>query len=296
MMDLPNNKSKTISLPDGRQLGYIEHGSEAGKPVFYFHGRDGSRLEGAFGKEHLADDLGIRLICAERPGMGLSDFLKKRTILDWPTDVLKLASALHIKKFAVVGGSGGAPYALACAYKIPDRLTSCIVAGGLGPFKLSKPFLDRRNRNLLSIARFFPWSVRLLLWSMIGRNLYNEVWWEKNYEKLVSSLPPSDQILVKKPEIKERMIDKTREAYREGCRGPAHDFTLFAKPWGFALEEISPDIRVSLFHGKKDTAVPIQIAQKISSSIPNCEPTFYEEEGHISVWVNRFADIIKSLS
>ncbi|MFW9854701.1 MAG: alpha/beta fold hydrolase [Candidatus Thorarchaeota archaeon] len=290
------DNSKTVSLPDGRQLGYIEHGYADSKPIFYFHGRDGSRLEAAFGREHLAKDFGIRLICPERPGMGISDFLKGRTILDWPNDVLNLASALSIDKFAVIGGSGGAPYALACAFKIPDHLTSCTVAGGLGPFKLSKPFLDRRNRNLLSIARFFPWSLRSLLWLMIGRNLDDEVWWEKNYEKLVSRLPLSDQQLVKNPQIKERMIAKTREAYREGCRGPAHDFTLFAKPWGFALEEISPDIRVSLFHGKQDTSVPIQIAQRISNSIPNCETTFYEEEGHISVWVNRFADIIKSLS
>lgn len=295
MTNSQDDNAHTILLPDGRQLGYAEHGSTDGQPVFYFHGRDGSRLEAAFGKEKLAKDLEIRLICPERPGMGLSDYMKGRTILDWTDDVLELASALTLDKFAVIGGSGGAPYALACAYKIPNRLTSCVVAGGLGPYQLSKSELDRRNRYLLFIARYFPWSFRILLWLMIGRNLDNDAWWEKNYEKLISMLPPPDQQLVSDPLIKERMILKTREAYRGGTKGPTHDFKLYAKSWGFQLEDISPKVRVLLFHGELDTSVPVTIARSVSERIPNCETKFFAEEGHLSVWINRFSEIIKSL-
>jgi hypothetical protein len=35
--------NQTISLPDGRQLGYLIVGK--GAPVFYFHGTASSRLE-----------------------------------------------------------------------------------------------------------------------------------------------------------------------------------------------------------------------------------------------------------
>jgi pimeloyl-ACP methyl ester carboxylesterase len=68
--------------------------------------------------------------------MGLSDYKKDRTILDWPDDVVELADALGIDKFPIEGISGGGPYAAACAYKIPDRLTACGIISGLGPMDL----------------------------------------------------------------------------------------------------------------------------------------------------------------
>jgi pimeloyl-ACP methyl ester carboxylesterase len=56
--------------------------------------------------------------------------------LDWPVDVVKLARHLGIhKKFTVYGGSGGGPYALACAYAIPERLKGVGVVAGTGPWQ-----------------------------------------------------------------------------------------------------------------------------------------------------------------
>jgi len=37
--------NKQIKLKDGRMLGYGEYGAPDGKPVFYFHGHPGSRLD-----------------------------------------------------------------------------------------------------------------------------------------------------------------------------------------------------------------------------------------------------------
>ena len=39
--------SQSFRLPDGRTLAYAEYGAPGGKPVFYFHGSAGSRLEPA---------------------------------------------------------------------------------------------------------------------------------------------------------------------------------------------------------------------------------------------------------
>jgi pimeloyl-ACP methyl ester carboxylesterase len=49
-------------------------------------------------------------IAPDRPGLGLSDLKRGRKILDWPADVIELADALQIARFAVVGISGGGPY------------------------------------------------------------------------------------------------------------------------------------------------------------------------------------------
>lgn len=39
------DSSATLTLEDGRKLGYAQYGSLSGKTVFYLHGLPGSRLE-----------------------------------------------------------------------------------------------------------------------------------------------------------------------------------------------------------------------------------------------------------
>ena len=295
MMVDEEKTSQTMVISSGRRLGYAEYGVSTGKPVFSFHGRDGSRLEAVFGKEKIASDLGIKLICPDRPGMGLSEYQNNRSILDWPSDVLELASHLDLDKFAVLGGSGGAPYALACAYKIPEHLTGCAVVSGLGPYEISKNKLDRRNKSLFFIARHFSWTYQPLLWLMMARKMKDEKWWEKNYQKLYPLLPEPDQKMISETIVKERMTNKTIEAFRQGSKGTAHDFKLYARPWGFKLTEISDKIKVKIFHGELDGTVPISIAQTISEQIQNCETKFYPNEAHLSVFINNFEEIIQSL-
>jgi pimeloyl-ACP methyl ester carboxylesterase len=74
-----------------------------------------------------------RIIAADRPGYGLSGFERGRRMLDWPVDVSALVDALQFDRFAVLGISGGGPYAAACAFKIPGRLAAAGVVSGMGP-------------------------------------------------------------------------------------------------------------------------------------------------------------------
>jgi pimeloyl-ACP methyl ester carboxylesterase len=129
-----DNTSKTIRLKDGRLLGYAEYGAPEGKPVFYCHGFPSSRLDWPiFDSDAIATRLNARIIAADRPGTGLSDFKSGRQILDWPDDVIELADALQVDRFAMLGISGGGPYAEACALKIPRRLTATAIVCGMGP-------------------------------------------------------------------------------------------------------------------------------------------------------------------
>jgi pimeloyl-ACP methyl ester carboxylesterase len=65
--------------------------------------------------------------------MGLSDCKPHRDLLDWPEDVIQLADALGFEQFPIVGGSGGVPATLACAYRIPERLSAVGVLFGQRP-------------------------------------------------------------------------------------------------------------------------------------------------------------------
>ena len=71
-----------IKLADGRVLGYAEYGDSLGYPIFYFHGGQESRLSSKF-MDSVANNLNIRVISPDRPGVGLSTFQKNRQFLDW---------------------------------------------------------------------------------------------------------------------------------------------------------------------------------------------------------------------
>ncbi len=102
-------------------------------PLLYFHGFPGSHVQ-ARAFDHAASALGVRVVALDRPGKGLSDFAADRRLLDWPADVVEAADALELERFAVVGQSGGGPYAACCAYSIPERLTGVGIVSGLAPF------------------------------------------------------------------------------------------------------------------------------------------------------------------
>lgn len=128
---------RRTTLPDGWILGYDEHGSAAGKPLLYFHSTPSARVEWSlFGNEALAESFDLCVVCGDRSGMGLSSFLPGRKILDRPANVSSLADRLGLDRFAVLGYSGGVPYALACAHEIPERLTSVGIAACVGPHEV----------------------------------------------------------------------------------------------------------------------------------------------------------------
>lgn len=293
MSDL-NTESQQVKLKDGRKLGYAEFGDLNGKPIFYFHGYVGSRLEAKLlatkAKEH-----GVRIISVDRPGVGLSDFQSNRTILDWPSDILELADRLNIKKFIVAGISGGAPYAAVCAYKIPERLICCGIIAGAGPTDMSTKGMKSSNRMLFFFARRIPFLFKMIMKNQM-KAFNNPEKMQKEMEKSIKSLPEPDQKLMKNPDFLSIMIEEANEAFVQGLDGPIHEGKLFVRPWGFNLKDISPKLPVHLWHGELDINVPISIGQKVSKLIPNCTAKFYPNEAHFSVAMNNIDEILETLT
>ncbi len=267
---LTNNGSiaKTIKLKDGRQLGYAEFGEPLGRPIFHFHGYPGSRLEGRIVHE-AAVKCDARVITVDRPGMGLSDFKPRRTILDWPDDVVELADFLKIDQFAVEGASGGGPFSLACAYKISDRLNRVGILSGVGPHWDSGE----------------PWARPS---SLEGAESF---WLE-----LSLHLSEADRRAIRDSRTLKFLTEELFEAFRQGVQGPTYERELYGKDWGFRLEDVSPDVNVCLWHGELDVNVPVSMGRAVAKAIPNCIAMFYPEEGHYSTILNHLEEIIKTLS
>jgi len=278
--DSSSETNKTLQLRDGRTLGYALFGISEGKALFYFHGHPGSRLEARFLAEQAAQ-VGVRLISIDRPEMGLSTFKARRHFLDWPDDVVELADSLCIEHFAVVGFSGGGPYALACAYKIPNRLTACGVVSGVG----------HTSRLLSFLAMWLPW----LILPMTKRFFRNEAQARKTLTRFARRWVASDRKAASNPKVQETMAASLVESMRQGTKGAAYDGTLIGgQNWGFALEDIGFPA-IYLWHGEHDTNIPIGQARKIAESLKHCKAQFYLDEGHIATIVNHQDEIVSAL-
>ena len=212
-LDTMNN---TMRLKDGRRLGYAEYGDPAGAPIVYFHGGGvGSRLL-ARPLAPVATELKCRIIAPDRPGIGLSDFQLRRTILDWPADVCELADALKIQRFSVFSESGGTPYVAACTCKIPERLTAAAIVAGTCPLDTpgATEDMSKKNRVMVFLVQKTPmW----LLQAMFGLQA-NMV--RKRPEKFVTDFlkgfPEIDRKVMENADIQRMMLDGLLEAFHQG--------------------------------------------------------------------------------
>jgi pimeloyl-ACP methyl ester carboxylesterase len=280
-----------IRLADRRVLGYAEYGDPHGNPVFFFHGTPGSRCFRP--SDVVTTKLGVRLICIERPGYGESTFQANRSILDWPHDVIHVADALGIEKFAVAGHSGGGPYALACAKLLPARVSVAAVISGAGPVDAPNATKGMALTNWFGFkfGQYIPWSIgRVLVWLIYRERCADPA---RAMDRENGHRPPMDDELIARPEIREVCLLSEREAYRPGITGFAWDVRTITRPWGFALNEMN--VPVQLWHGTDDNMTSIHMARYMAETIPNCKFTVYQNEGHLLIFPH-WQEILSALT
>jgi pimeloyl-ACP methyl ester carboxylesterase len=287
----PERPNRQILLRDGRRLGFGEYGDTRGKPVLYFHGWPSSRLE-ARAMRGIIAEMEVRIIAPDRPGYGLSDFKPERAIVDWTDDVLALTDYLELTGFAVLGISGGGPYAAACAARLSQRLTRALLVCSMGPTDTPEATegMVPLNRWLLAFARNAPWLAQRAAGFCL-----RTLWGTGDQvipEQIESCLPQSDQQTLSDPELRRLLTESSREGLRPGVDGAAWDGFLFSRPWGFDLQRIQ--MPVHLWHGEKDVVVPASMGHFLANNIPGCVARFYPEDGHFSLPFGRMKEILRT--
>lgn len=278
-----------VKLKDGRMLGYGEYGASEGKPVFYFHGHPGSRLDwpGIIDLDTAAAELNARIIAVDRPGHGLSDFQPGRQILDWPDDVIDLADALRVDRFGVLGLSGGGPYAAACAFKIPGRLTATAIVSGMGPVDApgTKDGTSWTYPGKGSVTR----RLLLMMTSMGLRKKPDQ--FSSNMKEALKG--PDRELALVNPEMLNGLVKTFGEALRPGIAGAHYEAGLYTHPWGFRLQDIAAEVH--LWHGEQDYNVLVSVGRHVAGAIPNCHANFLENEGHLTLIHKYVQDVLSIL-
>jgi pimeloyl-ACP methyl ester carboxylesterase len=269
-------------------LAYAEAGVPEGAPVLSCHGTPSCRFPDRWANS--AEAAGACFMQPDRPGYGRSDFNPENSLHEWARDVAELADARGLDRFAVLGTSGGGPYAAACAAVLADRVTAVGLVCGVGPF-WDVPEVDACAteasggwiRELIDLARRDPDAAVAhareeceLDAQMVDRDPAEWVrYWFDN-----ESVPSADRALVTRAEDRMQMLASLREALRSGIEGYVQDeLILTVRPWGFAAEQIA--VPTHLWHGELDTLAPVGGARYLARVIPGCEAQFYANEGHL---------------
>ena len=197
-----------------------------------------------------------------------------------------LADALQIDRFAVLGISGRGPYAAACAFKVPGRLTATGIVSGMGP-----PSAPGMKDGASWTLPGTPSLIRRFVLMLTSMGLQRDPDQFLRRSKETFSAP--DSRLLEQPELAQVFIAGLQDAFRSGVGGANREAALYAQPWGFQLEDVPAEVH--LWHGEQDANVPIPVGHEVAQAIPNCHATFYEEEGHLTLARSRISEILGKL-
>jgi pimeloyl-ACP methyl ester carboxylesterase len=285
---LPNTASDeptgSLVLPDGRLVAFLEGGDLSGYPVIGLHGTPGCRLN------RLVDDsvyaeAGVRYVTTDRAGYGRSTRHRGRLVADEAWDVLAVADALGFDRFAVVGGSGGGPHALACAALLRGRVERVACQSSLAPLGV-----DGLTREQW-LTGMDPEIAAELTWAEAGEAVLTREM-ERAQELMARRIaedPGSlmgaeasagDVEFLLRPEVIAAFRRIVPEQARHGVGGSVDDTFAFVREWGFDLASIA--VPVLLTYGDEDSSCPVTHGRFLAEAIPSAVVIESAGEGHFT--------------
>ncbi len=280
-----------MTLPDGRDLAWLDMGDPAGPAVLAFHGTPGSRNQIGYLSAAIAQS-GARLIIPDRPGYGHSTFHKGRRLSDWATDVACLADHLELARFSVIGLSGGGPHASVCARYLPDRVTALGIVSGVGPLNDAEAVegMMPANQIISALAR----RSQYLVYPLFGLETFlARRWPEVALRTMLKMVPEADAAVISQPDYSPVFIDDVKRASPTSALAASQDFALFARDWGFRLEDIA--VPTHVWHGDLDRNVPFEHGRRQAESIAGAEFHACPGEGHFLV-IDHFSEILHAVT
>lgn len=282
----------TIAVGEDRQIGFAEFGDPQGRAVFWLHGTPGARRQIPLEARIFAEQRGIRLIGLDRPGIGSSTPFQYDNVLSFASDFTTIADTLGVDKMAVVGLSGGGPYTLGCATALPDRVVAAGVLGGVAPTvgpdaiggglmalgTVAAPVLEVAGGPIRVVAGTVIRLVRPVAEPAIY--LYGAL------------SPEGDRKLLARPEFKAMFLDDLLNGSRKQLAAPFADIVVFARDWGFRLDEVKVPVR--WWHGDRDHIVPFAHGRHVVAALPDAELYPLPGESHLA-GLGRAEDILSSM-
>lgn len=289
-----------MRLGDGRWVQIWAGGSPGGTPVLFLPGCPDTR-HAAYPGEQAALRADVRLVAVNRPGYGRSDS-HASTHLSVADDVVAVADALGIDRFAVLGMSIGGPYALACAARHPDRVTAVgVLASPANVPELDPPY--HRDDLGPDEQAFFT-----RLASMTPDEAVELM--RADFRQYVDQLDPTDpddEALVRRfvaqlppydAEIATRQgTTAAAAAVREALANPAgylRDAAISFRRWDFRPEAIT--CPTFLWYGELDANASVRNGRWLAAHLPRATLVVREQTTHLAVLHDHWDDVLATLT
>ena len=240
-----------VALADGRRLAYREYGDPAGKAVLAFHEGLGSSLLPP-GTDELGRELGLRVVCAERPGFGQSDPREDYSFEGVAADMVELCDRLGLDRVRIGAVLSGAPSAIQTAIALGERAVKVQLYSARAPRALeARPgnplvmFRRRIEENAWVLESFFAILRLRLSPAMLERILRRS-----------SVHSPGDlDYLASRPETAAFVAAYIGEALARSSRGPVDEIRAFRR--GRNMEIGALRAPLSVWHGEEDRFAPL---------------------------------------
>lgn len=267
----------SLTLSDGRRLAYAEVGDPQGRPLLLLTGTGTGRSQ-AYWFDAAARTAGIRLIVTDRPGYGHSDPRADLTFLNHVDDVRELLDHLKLARVSVVGMSGGGGYALACGYRLAERLDRVVLVCGMVPVP------RELMKKMSSSVRLIFWLTRRmprLAVSMMERAVRAQgALDDAALQRRLKGRPEADRRVLERPELRELSFGApAHDALRQGMGIFVYEMGLYGRPLGFDLSQVRVPVRV--WHGLRDANVPVDIARYVAAQVPGATLHIEPEAAHL---------------
>jgi pimeloyl-ACP methyl ester carboxylesterase len=282
----------SLTLPDGRVVEYFDGGDPSGRPIFHQPGSPGTR---SFGRlwHQAAVATGARLISVSRPGYGRSTAIVGRPSLSGAgRDIAVLATLLGLDQYAVVGASGGGPFAVAAAAVDPQRVRAVGVVAGVGPWReLADPSTEPEERACLA---------RLDEGDLVGaraglRDLVENVW-QRGLRELDDTARLDawlgDDPMARDEAYRAMMAQAMREVL-ESTEGAVFDGLAHGGGWDLDLGAVQA--ATLLWYGGADESCPVTYGRWYAERIANAELVVFPDEGHLTVGDSHRPEVLAAL-
>jgi pimeloyl-ACP methyl ester carboxylesterase len=282
--------SRVVRTATGRAVGVYEFGDPKGRPVFALHGTPacGAGFEWT---DAPARERALRVIAPDRPGIGRSDPVPMASVFDYASEFGALADALDVEQFALIGYSGGGPYALAVMHEMPERVEVAEIVAGAGEIGTWATLgdLSRSDRQLTWLAVHAPFVARAVLRiaDVAARTAPN-----LSLRSIATEMTEPDRQVLHELG-KAGALALFSEALAQSSAGAVTDYALLARPWHVALEEIT--MPVHCWHGTGDNMVPLAHTQALLERLPDARLTTWPGEGHLA-FITHVAEVLDDIT
>jgi pimeloyl-ACP methyl ester carboxylesterase len=288
--------AQILTMADGRALCFDDVGDPSGPPVLLVHGTPDSR-RARHPDDGVTAAAGVRLLAVDRPGSGGSTPHAEGTVGSFADDAAALAAHLGIGRWAVLGWSAGALYALAVAARHPALTGVVGITAGLPPFAAyaDPGVLDGASDSRLVVAELGadlgPAMTAEMLAPMLVPYPCTE---ELALEHLTEGMDAARRAeLASVPGALDAMASALVDSVASGLAGVTRDIELQIEPPDIDLADVACPVR--LWYGSEDTTAPPSFGRWLAEHLPDATLEVIEGAGH-ALLLPRWESTLKALA